>query len=292
MLPLVGDLVPPARRATALSIVSSGLVLGLLFARLLSGIIAAYSSWRNIYWLALGLQYLIVLLIWMFMPDYPPVNTDVSYLKILVTIATYFVSSPVLIQATLMGFFLFATFTSFWTTLTFLLSGSIYFFSTVRISLFSLAGLTPMVLGPFYSRYVIDKYAQHFSILITLTMMVTGICIGAYTGTFSVAGPVLQAAFQDFGLQMTQIANRTAIFRVAPKARSRVNTAYMIGVFCGQLMGTAVGNRVYSERGWVLTGSVNIVFVGVAFLILLARGPLETGWFGWKGGFPIRRIES
>ncbi|CAI7625310.1 unnamed protein product [Penicillium manginii] len=291
MLPLVGDLVPPARRATALSIVSSGLVLGLLFARLLSGIISAYSSWRNIYWLALGLQYLIVILIWTFMPDYPSVNTDVSYSKILVTIATYFISSPVLIQATLMGFFLSATFTSFWTTLTFLLSGTPYYFSTVRISLFALAGLTPIILGPFYSRFVIDKYTQHFSICIALTLMVTGICIGAYTGTFFVAGPAFQAAFQDFGLQMTQIANRTAIFRVAPKARSRVNTAYMIGVFCGQLMGTAVGNRVYGESGWVLTGSVNIVFVGVAYLILLARGPLETGWVGWKGGFPIRRVE-
>ncbi|OQE28405.1 hypothetical protein PENSTE_c003G00521 [Penicillium steckii] len=291
MLPLVGDLVPPARRATALSIVSSGLVLGLLFARLLSGIIAAYSSWRNVYWLALGLQYLIVLLIWTFMPDYPPVNTDVSYFKILITIATYFVSSPVLIQATFMGFFLFATFTSFWTTLTFLLSGSPYYFSTVRISLYALAGLTPILLGPFYSRFIIDKYTQHFSILITLTTMVTGICIGAYTGLFFVAGPALQAAFQDFGLQMTQIANRTAIFRVAPKARSRVNTAYMIGVFCGQLMGTAVGNRVYGESGWVLTGSVNLVFVGVCYILLLLRGPSETGWIGWKGGFPIRRVE-
>ncbi|KAK5798714.1 hypothetical protein VI817_005004 [Penicillium citrinum] len=120
--------------------------------------------------------------------------------------------------------------------------------------------------------------------------MASGICIGAYTGLFFVAGPALQAAFQDFGLQMTQIANRTAIFRVAPKARSRVNTAYMIGVFCGQLMGTAVGNRVYGESGWVLTGSVNLVFVGICYIILLLRGPSETGWIGWSGGFPIRRV--
>ncbi|KAJ5094965.1 hypothetical protein N7532_007256 [Penicillium argentinense] len=289
MLPLVGDLVPPARRATALSIVSSGIVLGLLFARLLAGIIAAYISWRNIYWLALGLQYLIVLLIWAFLPDYPPVNTDVSYFKILVSIATYLITSPVLVQATLMGFFLSATFTSFWTTLTFLLSGSPYYFSTIQISLLSLAGLTPILLGPFYSRFVIDKYSQHFSIAISLTIIFTGICIGAYTGTFLLAGPILQAAFQDFGLQMTQIANRTAIFHVAPKARSRVNTAYMIGVFCGQLMGTAVGNRVYGESGWVLAGTVSIVFVGVSYVICFVKGPLETGWFGWSGGFPIRR---
>ncbi|KAJ5721298.1 Major facilitator superfamily domain general substrate transporter [Penicillium malachiteum] len=292
MLPLVGDLAPPARRATALSIVSSGLVLGLLFARLLAGIIASYSSWRNVYWLALGMQFAIFSLLWAFMPDYQRTNTDITYVKVLTSIVRIFISSPVLVYATFMGFCLSATFTSFWTTLTFLLSGNPYNCSTVTIGLFSLAGLTPMFLGPFYSRYVIDKFATQVSILISLTIMLAGICIGTYTGTFSVAGPILQAALQDFGLQMTQIANRTAIYSVAPKARSRVNTAYMIGVFCGQLTGTAVGNRVYGEKGWIMSGSVSVVFVVVAFIICLIRGPAEKGWIGWTGGIRIRKVEA
>lgn len=289
MLPLVGDLAPPARRATALSIVSSGLNLGLLLARLLAGIIAAYSSWRNIYWLSLALQYALFVLLWIFMPDYQSINEDMSYIEILTSIVKLFITSPVIVYATFMGFVLAATFTSFWTTLTFLLSGSPYHYSTVTIGLFSLAGMTPMFLGPFYSRYIVDKYVTHVSILISLTILLTGICIGTYTGTFTVAGPILQAALQDFGLQMTQIANRVAIYGVAPKARSRVNTAYMIGVFCGQLTGTAVGNRVYDERGWIMSGSVSVVFVAVAFVIWSIRGPAEKGWIGWRGGIPIRR---
>lgn len=292
MLPLVGDLAPPKRRATALSIVTSGLVLGLLLARLLAGIIASYSSWRNIYWLSLALQFLIFILLWAFMPDYPRTNDDISYIEILVSIVKIFISSPVLVYATFMGFFLSATFTSFWTTLSFLLSGSPYYYSTVTIGLFSLAGLTPMLIGPFYSRYIIDKFVTHVSVLLSLTIMLAGICIGAYTGTFSVAGPIIQPALQDFGLQMAQIANRTAIYSAAPKARSRVNTAYMIGVFCGQLMGTAVGNRVYGERGWVMSGTVSVIFVVVGFIFCLIRGPAETGWVGWTGGIRIRKVDS
>ncbi|KAJ5547588.1 hypothetical protein N7513_004822 [Penicillium frequentans] len=292
MLPLVGDLAPPARRATALSIVGSGLVLGLLFARLLSGIMAEYSSWRNIYWLSLALQYAIFVLLWAYMPDYPQTNTDISYLKVLTSIVQLFITTPVLVYATFMGFFLSATFTSYWTTLTFLLSGAPYHYNTVTIGLFSLAGLTPMFLGPFYSRYVIDKYVTHVSILISLTICLTGICIGAYTGTFTVAGPILQAALQDFGLQMTQISNRVAIYSVAPKARSRLNTAYMIGVFCGQLMGTAVGNRVYGQSGWIMSGTVSVIFVVVSFAICMLRGPAEKGWVGWSGGMRIRKVET
>jgi predicted MFS family arabinose efflux permease len=291
MLPLVGDLVPPARRATALSIVSSGLVLGLLFARLLSGIIAEYSYWRNIYWLSLALQFLIFALLWMFMPDYPSTNTNISYFKILYSIIGYYWTSPVLVQATLMGFFLSATFTSFWTTLTFLLSGDPYNYATLTIGLFSLAGLTPMFLGPLYSRYMIDKFVPQLSILVSLSILIIGVSVGTYTGTYSVAGPIIQAALQDFGLQMTQVANRTAIYSVAPKARNRINTGYMIGVFCGQLMGTSVGNRIYSEGGWILTGSVSLAFIGAALLICLSRGPAEKGWVGWHGGIRIRRAE-
>ncbi|KXG53520.1 Major facilitator superfamily domain, general substrate transporter [Penicillium griseofulvum] len=291
MLPLVGDLAPPARRATALSIVSSGLMLGLLFARLLSGIVAEYSHWRNIYWLSLALQFLIFTLLWLFMPDYPSTNTNISYFKILYSIIGYFWTSPELVQATLMGLFLSATFTSFWTTLTFLLSGAPYNYPTLTIGLFSLAGLTPMFLGPPYSRYMIDKFVPQFSVLVSLGILIVGVSIGTYTGTFTVAGPIIQAALQDFGLQMTQIANRVSIYAVAPKARNRINTGYMMGVFCGQLMGTSVGNRLYSEGGWILSGSVNLGFIGAALIICLLRGPAEKGWIGWHGGIRIRRTE-
>ena len=50
MLPLVGDLAPPKRRATSLSIVVSGLMLGILVARVLSGTMTNFVSWRAVYW--------------------------------------------------------------------------------------------------------------------------------------------------------------------------------------------------------------------------------------------------
>ncbi|KAJ0419568.1 major facilitator superfamily domain-containing protein [Aspergillus carlsbadensis] len=291
MLPLVGDLAPANRRATAISIVSSGLVLGLLFARLLSGIIASVSSWRNIYFLSLGLQYLIFILLWAFMPDYPRTNSDISYIRILISIFGLFSKHPVLVQATIMGVLCSSAFTGFWTTLTFLLSGDPYGYDTLTIGLFSIAGLTPMIFNPIYSRYVIDKYTTQFSISISLLVTMAGIAIGAYTGLHTVAGPILHAALLDFGLQATMIANRAAIYAVAPKARNRVNTGYMVGAFVGQLMGTAVGNRVYAQAGWVVSGSVSLGMVAVALLVGLARGPRENGWIGWSGGWVWRRAE-
>lgn len=56
LLPLAGDLAPPNRRASAISIVLAGLLLGILFARVLAGLIADKGNVSDIYWMSFGLQ--------------------------------------------------------------------------------------------------------------------------------------------------------------------------------------------------------------------------------------------
>lgn len=152
-----------------------------------------------------------------------------------------------------------------------------------------------MCFGPPYSRLVIDKIAPLYSVIFGELICLTGIIIGTYIGTFTVAGPVIQAFCIDLGLQTSQIANRTAIYAIEPKARNRVNTAYMVFVFCGQLVGTSVGNSLYAwgERdggnGWIRSGSASVGFIGLALVFCVAKGPWENGWVGWRGGWGIRR---
>jgi MFS family permease len=107
MLPLVGDLAPPNKRAAALSIVTSGFMLGILIARVLSGALTNYTSWRNVYWMSCGLQYLIFILLWLFMPDYPSKNPGgLNYFKMLWSIFPILFRNPVLVQACLISFFI------------------------------------------------------------------------------------------------------------------------------------------------------------------------------------------
>ncbi|KAL9070374.1 MAG: hypothetical protein Q9161_004932 [Pseudevernia consocians] len=93
----------------------------------------------------------------------------------------------------------------------------------------------------------------------------------------------------DFGLQTTQIANRTAIYAIEPKARNRVNTAFMVSVFIGQIVGTSVGNTLYAQGGWHKSGSASVGFIGAALCFCFAKGPWERGWVGWRGGWGIRK---
>ena len=118
LIPLAADLAPPARRATAISIVVSGLLLGILIARVISGLVAQFASWRVVYYLAIGVQGVVLALLYFLLPDFPAVNNaGVTYWGILYTMAKFSVTEPLLIQASLVCFASMACFTNFWVRL-------------------------------------------------------------------------------------------------------------------------------------------------------------------------------
>ena len=139
LIPLAADLAPPSRRASALSIVFSGLLLGILIARVLAGVIAQYATWRVVYYFAIGVQCAVITMLWATIPDYPAKNKDLTYFKILSTMARLAVTEPKLIQASLICMATTACFTCFWVTLTFLLGGPPYHYSTWVVSLYCMA---------------------------------------------------------------------------------------------------------------------------------------------------------
>jgi len=255
MLPLVGDYAPAHRKASSISIVVSGLMLGMLVARLLSGIVSNETDWRNIYWFSFGAQHLLLVALYFFMPDYPSTNPNgLNYLRMLWSIVYMFFTEPLLVQVCLITACMSACFTAFWTTLTFLLSSPPYNYSSLTIGLFSLIGIASIAGGPVYGRLVTDRYVPWMSSLLGQIAAFTGITISTFTGKFTVAGPVIQAVTVDVGIQMAQTANRAAIYSINPKARNRLNTAYMVMAFVGQLSGTAIGNRLYHAGGWTWSG--------------------------------------
>ncbi|ORY62586.1 major facilitator superfamily domain-containing protein [Pseudomassariella vexata] len=288
MFPLAIQYAPQRHRATMTSIVMSGVVFGMLIARLLAGIITQYTSWRNVYWMSFGLQILILLLLTATMPDYPILRPDTSYLRSLFSILSLPFKKPVLAQHGFIAFFIMAMFTSFWTTLTFQLAAPPFNLSTLAIGLFALIGISPVFLNPVISRLLTSKLHPTGTSLIAGLVALAAVCVGTFVGTFSLAGLVIWAFLGDLGMNTLVVANRMAIAGVDPKAQNAVNSVYMVLTFCGQLFGTAVGNMLYARGGWVHSGALSIGMVGAALLLMLVKGPHEKGWVGWRGGWDLK----
>lgn len=80
--------------------------------------------------MSVGVQGAILLVLYAVLPDWPAKNVGMGYGGILWTMGKYSVTEPVLVQASLMQFCASACFNNFWVTLTFLLGGPPYNYST------------------------------------------------------------------------------------------------------------------------------------------------------------------
>ncbi|KAK9415227.1 putative Major facilitator superfamily domain-containing protein [Seiridium unicorne] len=286
MFPLAVQYAPQRHRATMISIVMSGLVFGILIARLLAGIIT--------HWMSFGLQIAIFVLLFVCMPDYPILQPGGSYHRALLAIIKMPFKYPVLTQCSLIAFFTMAMFTSFWTTLTFQLAGPPFNLSTLAIGLFALIGISPVFLNPVVSRLLTSRIHTSGTLLIASFVALVAVILGTFLGTFSLAGPVIWAFLGDLGMNTIVVANRMAFANVDTKAQNSVNSVYMVLTFCGQLFGTAVGNNLYAQGGWIHSGALSIGLMGAALLLVLIRGPHEKGWIGWGGGWDLtnKKVEE
>jgi predicted MFS family arabinose efflux permease len=132
LIPLITEIAPPSQRSFAYSIVLTGMLLGILLARIVAGIVGQFVAWRMVYYTMFGLQCLVVVFLYFFLPDYPPKpeNKGLTYGRIFWTMAKYAVTEPIVIQVIIITIGTSAAFSSFWVTMTFLLGGKPYYYST------------------------------------------------------------------------------------------------------------------------------------------------------------------
>ncbi|KAI9436533.1 MFS superfamily [Lactarius psammicola] len=257
LIPLAADLAPPSRRASAISIVLSGLLFGILIARVLAGVVAQYVTWRVVCYLAIGVQCAVVVMLWATLPDYPAKNQNLTYVEIIWTMARLAVTEPKLIQASLICMAASACFTCYWVTLTFLLGGPPYHYSTLVIGLFGLVGMSGVSMTPFVGRFIdrlVPWYATLFSTLVLLEMQ------GTYFGAagINVAAIVIATIGLDIGQQMQQVSLTTS----------------------------SVGTKVFISHGWHASAGLMLGWTVWQLVVLLARGPHcnRYTWFGYEGG--------
>ncbi|EIN12181.1 hypothetical protein PUNSTDRAFT_33882, partial [Punctularia strigosozonata HHB-11173 SS5] len=290
LIPLAADLAPPHRRASAISVVLSGLLFGVLLARVLAGVVANFVTWRVVYYLAIGVQYGVFAMLYAVLPDYPAKNPGLTYGGILWTMAKYCVTEPLLVQAALVNIASSACFTNFWVTLTFLLGGPPYNYSTLVIGLFGLIGMFGVAMGPVVGR-TIDRLVPWYATLCATCALTLFQAVQTGAGGIDIAAVVIACLGLDVFRQMQQISLTTRVFGLDEKARARLNAVMILSLFIGQVMGTATGTKVFVQHGWRASAALSMGWMGWQLVILLLRGPHvpRYTWFGYAGGLEARK---
>ncbi|VDB85383.1 unnamed protein product [Peniophora sp. CBMAI 1063] len=285
LVPLAADLAPSHRRATAISIVISGLLLGILISRVMAGIVAQFVSWRIVYYVSVGMQAISLASLWATVPDYPSQNKELTYAKILWSVLRLSVTEPTLIQAALVQLGGAAVYTEFFVTLTFLLGDNPYNYDTLIIGIFGLIGLVGVCGSPIYGRIIDRVTPWHVSIVTTLGFTLTYALYWGAAGV-NIAVPVIVTFGLDVFRQSQQTSLAARVFELEDGLRSRLNAVCMIAIFLGQVIGSAVGSEIFLKHGWRANGALMTAFCLFQLAVLLVRGPHvpRYTWFGYAGG--------
>ncbi|MDR3057466.1 MAG: MFS transporter, partial [Prevotella sp.] len=141
-VPIAAQLSPPEEKGKNVGIVMSGLLIGILASRVFSGIVGEYLGWRNVFFIAAGFMVVLAILIGWLLPDMKP-TFDGKYRQLMRSIIRYAKDIPSLQLASLRGALGFASFSVFWTTLTFKLEQAPFFQGSDvagSLGLFGIAG--------------------------------------------------------------------------------------------------------------------------------------------------------
>ncbi|MFJ4084348.1 MFS transporter [Streptomyces iakyrus] len=273
LTPLAGDLADDTDRGQVVGTVVSGLLIGILTSRTLSGLVADAAGWRAIFVVGAVAAVAFAVLLRRAIPPLAP-KAHLPYARLLLSV-WHVVRQERSVRWTLvLGATAFGVFTMFWTALTFLLSAEPFSYSVSAIGLFGLIGLA----GALAAQRAGRLHDRGWSLPATgwgWAAIVVSFGVAAFAGR-SVAGIVVAVVLLDVAVQGVNILNQTRLFAVAPEARSRLNTAFITCNFVGGAIGSAAASALWSAGGWTAVALTGAGLGCAALLgwVLGSRGPL------------------
>lgn len=276
LVPMAASLATDAARGRVVGRVMSGLLLGILLARTVSGVIAGATSWRVVYAAAAVLMVALALVLARVLPAEGE-RPAIGYGTLLRSTVGLFLAEPVLRRRILFGALGMAVFSVFWTTMAFVLSGAPYHYGDAAIGLFGLVGAAGALCATLAGRWADRDLTRRTTLVFAALLAVSFLPL--WLGGHDLAMLVLGILALDVGVQGLQVTNQSIIYRLAPDARSRINSAYMVCYFIGGALGSAAGSWTYAAHRWagvcVLGAGLGAVAVVLA-LHDVARGADHT----------------
>lgn len=253
-------------RGRTVGIIFTGILVGILAARVFSGFIAEYLNWRYVYGISAVMVVVSAVFIQLALPNVTA-NFSGNYLSLLGSSLNQFKRFPLLRKTALLGGLAFGIFCSFWTTLTFQLGGSPFNFKSDIIGLFGILAIAAALLAPIFGKLA-DKGNPARAQLISVGLILVSIILVKFYPS-SVIAFVASVLLLDVGVQATQVTNVATIYTLDETAHSRINTAYMTSYFIGGALGSFVGIQCWNAGKWQMVTWQLLLWCLLALVIVL-----------------------
>ena len=247
IVPYAAGIAEPKARGRTVGIVMSGLLIGILFSRSVSGFFGARAGWQAVYFIAAGGMLLLALMSALVLPAQRP-ERRIPYRELLASLWPILSQQPVVQRHAIIGALGFGGFSAFWTTLAFYLASRPEHFDSQIAGLFGLVGVAGAMVAPVSGR-LSDRFEARIVNGVALTVMALSFIVMGWAH-YSLLWLVVGVFLMDAGVQASHISNQTRIYALSSELRNRINAVYMVCYFFGGALGSALGSWAWAQYQW------------------------------------------
>jgi predicted MFS family arabinose efflux permease len=269
LVPFAANLAGDEERGAVVGTVMSGLLIGVLLSRTVSGLVAQAAGWRAVFAVAAVLMVGLAALLRAELPPAAP-STDLRYPQLLRSVLALIRHEPLLRHRMAYGAAVFATFSVLWTALSLVLATSPYHYGAAVTGLFGLLGAGGALAASFAGRLADRGLQRWLTVGFVLAILAAWALLAqARAGLLPL---ILGILLLDLGVQGTHITNQSLVYSLAPEARSRLTTGYMVAYFLGGAIGSLAASVAWAAGGWSAVVVVGAVPAALALLLWLVEG--------------------
>ncbi|ECG8258237.1 MFS transporter [Salmonella bongori] len=268
IVPAAAILAPQGQQGKMVGTVMTGLLLGILLSRTVSGLIGAAFGWREMYQLAALSIAIIGIIMWKALPRFT-VSATLSYPALMCSMLQLWQRYPALRRAALAQGFLSIAFSAFWSTLAVMLAQR-YQMGSAIAGAFGFAGAAGALASPLAGRLAdtvgTEKVTQLGALLVTMSFALMFLLPALpVQGQWPLIA--LSAIGFDPGLQSSLVAHQNLVYGLEPQARGRLNALLFTVIFIGMALGSVPGSQVYTLANW--SGVVMLAVISSAIALII-----------------------
>ncbi|MFB9687378.1 MFS transporter [Amycolatopsis plumensis] len=246
----------PAERGRTLGAVTSGVVLGILGARVAAGALTTAWGWRSVYVVLAGLLVTLAAVVLKTLPPDPRTGPS-SYREVLTSLGKLF-RERLFVSRGLIAFFLFASFGTLWSGLALPLAAAPWRLSPAQIGLFGLAGLVGALGAARAGRWADAGFARPVTVGALALLAVSWAAIGPVSWSlWPVIGGVIVL---DFAVQAVHVSNQHLLTTAHPDTTSSAIGGYMLFYSLGSALGATATTAAFAVAGWAGSSALGAGF--------------------------------
>ena len=261
-IPVASHFSKPQNKSRNMGIVLTGLLSGVLGARVLSGYVGEWAGWRSMFAIAAAIMLICLVCMLRTLPVMPN-NFKGNYRQLIKSVGSIYCQYFAIRIYALRGGLSFGSMMAIWACMAFHLAGAPFHAGSDAVGLLGLCGLAGATAAS-----GIGKYIPHFGIerfCIVGSVLQFAAWITAYLFSDSYVGLTAAIILVDVGAQCYQLSNQSGCLALVPEATNRSNTIFMSHLFAGGSLGTLCAGFAWNYGGWNA-----VCLVGFAFSLAVA----------------------